>query len=131
MKVYLFDDYLKTINKEPLNESNLICEVSTITSFPHGLVKVQGRLARPCMISGGDLYIEFVGALPKKDSINLSENITCPHCGNKNTDSWECGDSDESLECGSCKSIFSYERNVEVTYSSRIVERNDNIFNLA
>lgn len=84
------------------------------------------------MIAGSEdcIFIEFMGKMPKKDTINHSQNITCPHCGDEDTDSWEAGDSDDALECDNCKSVFSYQRDVEVTYSSEIIERNDNVFPL-
>ena len=49
--------------------------------------------------------------------------ITCPYCGNKNTDSWEVGkDVNEGdlgeQECQSCGKIFTASRNMTITYTS-------------
>jgi hypothetical protein len=132
MKVYLFSDYLNAIHGEPLQDSQSICEIATIHSFPDCLALIDGRLARVCMMSERDDYIciEFMGEIPELNEVNCSTNITCPHCGHEDRDSWEASDSDDARECGSCNSVFSYEREVEVTYSSRITERNSYILPL-
>lgn len=132
MKVYLFSDCLKTIHGDPLQDSQSICEISNIDVFPDSLVRVKGRLARVCMIanSEGCIYIEFMGSMLKKDEISFSENITCPHCGSEDSDSWEADDNDDEHECEDCHSVFSYERNVDVTYSSKIIERNEKVVTL-
>mgnify|MGYP000468061035 CR=1 FL=1 len=131
MKIYLFSDYLKTIHGEPLKEDQLICEIKTVESLPEGLIRVKGKLARSCMLSEGNIYIEFMGIIPKEDEIYCAKNITCPHCGYENIDSWEASDSDDEHYCGTCGSVFSYERNVEVTYSSSVIERNDSVLKLS
>ena len=131
MKVYLFSDHLKTIHGEPLQENQLVCEIETVNSLPDGLVRITGKLARVCMISEDSIYIEFIGSMPKKDSIYFSINITCPHCGSEDSDSWEASDSDDEHHCDACGSVFSYERNVEVTYSSSVIERNDSVLTLS
>ena len=51
--------------------------------------------------------------------------ITCPWCGYEEGDSWEAEDSDDERQCGVCDKIFSYERHVEVTYSSSRVEEEE------
>ena len=131
MKVYLFSDYLKTIRGEPFKESQLICEIGAVDGMPDGLVRIAGKLARFCMKSGEDYAcIEFMGKLPKQDEISFSENITCPHCGNENGDSWEASDNDDECYCENCGSVFSYERDITVTYSSKIIERNDKVLSL-
>lgn len=127
MRVYLFSDYLKAINGEPLQESQAICEIEGIQSMPDSLVQIQGKLAHVCMMAESDLYIEYVGDIPKLDEVDFSDEITCPHCGNEDRDSWEAGDSDDAHGCDTCGSIFSYERDVSVSYSSKIVERNDKV----
>jgi transcription elongation factor Elf1 len=49
---------------------------------------------------------------------NYEKNIKCPYCGYENSDSWECGDTDDEYECGRCRGVFSYERVVTVEYNS-------------
>jgi len=48
--------------------------------------------------------------------------ITCPHCGRKEEDSWEVNDDNGEMECGECDKKFSYERIVDVTYTTRKIE---------
>jgi len=131
MKVYLFSDYLNTIHGEPLQESQSVCEINTVSSMPDGLVRITGKLARVCMFSKDIICIEFIGSMPKTDSIHSSINITCPHCGHEDSDSWEASDSDDEHYCDTCGSVFSYERYVEVTYSSSVIERNDSVLTLS
>lgn len=47
---------------------------------------------------------------------SYTDEITCPHCGCKFSDSWECDDGEH--ECGDCERTFDVVRNVEVTYST-------------
>lgn len=131
MKVYLFSDYLETIHGEQLQESQSVCEIKTVNSLPDGLVRIVGKLARVCMLSEDNIYIEFIGSMPKTDAIHFSKNITCPQCGSEDRDSWEASDSDDEHYCDTCGSVFSYERNVEVTYSSSVIERNDSVLTLS
>lgn len=130
MKVYLFSDYLKTINGDPLQESQSICEVNTIYSMPNGLVRIKGKLAKVCALSGGNIYIKFMGKIPEKNEIHYSEHITCPHCGCENRDSSESPDSGYDIPCETCGSALSYWRVIAVTYSSIVVERNESVFPL-
>ena len=51
------------------------------------------------------------------------DEITCPYCGDKNTDSWEVGsDVNEGdlgeQECDSCEKKFTASRNMSITYDS-------------
>ena len=51
------------------------------------------------------------------------DEITCPYCGSKNTDSWEVGtDVNEGdlgeQECDSCGKKFTASRNMSITYNS-------------
>lgn len=130
MKVYLFKDYLKTIHGEPLQESQSVCEIKTVDSMPNGLVRIKGKLARVCMLSDGNIYIEFMGRIPKEDEVLCADNITCPNCGHEDRDSWEAPDSDDEKYCETCGSVFSYEQSVSVTYSSSIIERNESVLRL-
>ena len=113
-----------------IQESQLICEIELISEFPKTLVKVAGRNARVCCILEDCVYIEFVDEIPKNNEVSYSINITCPQCGYENKDSFDCEDESGSEECGNCYSIFSYARNIEVSYSTKIVKRNDTILEL-
>jgi len=56
-----------------------------------------------------------------EDTPCSTDEITCPWCGYEDGNSGECDDSDDEYECGQCGGIFSYERDVIVTYSSERV----------
>lgn len=59
-----------------------------------------------------------------KKEFYAESNIKCPVCGEENNDSWECSDNDDTEECSNCGSKFSWERNVEVTYSMELIKKN-------
>lgn len=46
-----------------------------------------------------------------------TDEITCPHCGNEFTDSWECED-EGNHTCDECGKEFSHNRDICVTYST-------------
>ncbi len=51
-------------------------------------------------------------------------NVTCPHCGYEDKDSWEIDfgagtDGESDQECGRCGEPFKAFREVSVTYSTR------------
>lgn len=50
---------------------------------------------------------------------SYTDNIVCPWCGEEQTDSWECDAWDLEYECRYCGKKIEYERNTDVTYSSR------------
>lgn len=49
---------------------------------------------------------------------DYTNEIVCPHCGYKQSDSWEWDDSEDEAQCGHCENFFGYERVVSVTYTS-------------
>lgn len=53
-----------------------------------------------------------------EDTPEHTREITCPWCGYEYHDSWEDSDENEEEECPDCGGVFSYTREVEVTYSS-------------
>lgn len=54
----------------------------------------------------------------ERQKIYASE-ITCPHCGCVETDSWEMeGEVTDDWECSECEEVFTVERCVSVTYVS-------------
>lgn len=45
--------------------------------------------------------------------------ITCPYCGHKDINSWECLiDSSDDMECPECLEHFFMERIIDITYST-------------
>lgn len=130
MKVILFKDYLKTINnKDYIPET--ICEVQSITEFPSGIVEIQGKLARCCSFDTikDIMTIEWIKQPINEDEIFQSDEITCPYCGDKLSDSWECSDEDTNI-CQTCGSKYEYTRIVDVSYTSVIKTKNDIITKL-
>jgi len=126
MKVILFSDDLKTIHNKEFVPS-VICEIEKIDDFPNGLIEVNGKLARCCSISRGDtLTIEWIDKPIDKENQQFTRNIKCPYCGIEDSDSWEASDSDDVV-CDTCGSEYFYERDVEVTYCSRITKANREI----
>ncbi len=51
-------------------------------------------------------------------STDYEQEITCPHCGDKNENSWEYTDEADTVECEECGNKFTYQRHVEITFST-------------
>ena len=51
---------------------------------------------------------------------DFTEEIICPHCGHRPSDSWEMSDGEH--ECGDCERRFEVSRCVEVTYSTTKIQ---------
>lgn len=73
-------------------------------------------------------YIDFkvskinIEAKEDVDDVYGADEITCPVCGAEESDSWEASEYDDNRECESCGAIFAYERHIEVSYQSKLVE---------
>ena len=52
---------------------------------------------------------------------SYTDEITCPWCGNEQSDSWEASDSGEHT-CDNCERDYTHERNVQVDYSTEKCE---------
>lgn len=62
----------------------------------------------------------------KKIDHEYTREIVCPYCGQKERDSWEFHDNYGTTECGSCGNHFSYSRDVDVTYNtSKLCKENN------
>lgn len=78
----------------------------------------EGVLCSPCHTKRvNDRIATFDG-----DTTYTSE-ITCPHCGREESDSWEIGE--EERECGDCGLSYEIERFVIVEYSTYKVSANE------
>lgn len=56
------------------------------------------------------------------EEVYSNGEIACPFCGHEHPDSYEYGDSKERQECGRCSAVFSFERDVSVAYTTRLVK---------
>ena len=55
---------------------------------------------------------------------DYQDEITCPHCGEKDTDSWEHNLDDgasEVIVCDNCGGLFEVSADVSITYSSSVI----------
>ena len=65
----------------------------------------------------------------KEIDCSYTDEIVCPHCGYKFSDSSEVfclisNDLFEGLECDNCEKEFNVERSISVTYNSYIPKEN-------
>ncbi|CKG63242.1 Uncharacterised protein [Streptococcus pneumoniae] len=61
------------------------------------------------------------------EDVEYESHLTCPYCGGKNYDAFELSEDNGTINCGKCGSEIEYSREVEVTYSTRPVKRNNPI----
>ena len=65
-----------------------------------------------------ECHKDFLRTRKWEHAQEYTDEVVCPWCGSDIGDSWELDDSGE-MECYACGRAFSYERNVEVTYTSK------------
>lgn len=53
-------------------------------------------------------------------------NIICPYCDWEDQDSWEFDEEEGIYQCGSCEKEFNVVRDVEITYSTSMLNCDDN-----
>lgn len=61
------------------------------------------------------------------DTKSYTTKITCPECGREDQDSWECGESDDEIDCD-CGATYRMQREITVEYTTTTVrtkEEND------
>jgi hypothetical protein len=57
------------------------------------------------------------------DSVVYSDDMfECPFCGYQNPESFEHKDSEDEHECGMCSSVFAFDREVRVSYTTKLVK---------
>lgn len=61
-----------------------------------------------------DYYEEWVETY----KVGAVREITCPYCNSSQSDSWEAPDEGD-YECETCGGTYGFQRNVEVSYSSK------------
>ncbi len=126
MQVILWSEYLKTINDNDFIP-RVICEIAPIQALPFNLVEIDNKLARCCVISNKKtLCIEFVSTPIDRDEVCGVDEITCPYCGDRVSDSREYSSSGDEV-CDTCGSEYTYSRNITVSYTSNIVDANRKI----
>ena len=61
------------------------------------------------------------------ESLNIhgEDEITCPICGCRESDSWEHAIDNDTKICSDCGSEFEWSREVEITYSSQATKISD------
>ena len=129
MKVTLWSERLKTHHDKSF-EPTVICEIYPIEDFPKGLIKINAKLARCCSLEKDKmLTVEYIDEILDENEVYGSNEIKCPYCGSELSDSWECSD-DDTIDCESCGSEYSYTRNVEVSYTSNLITKNEDITEL-
>ena len=77
-------------------------------------------ICKPCEIRKRKSRVD--GRIEKGFSHEYMQEITCPHCGYEESDSWECGESDDCRECPDCNKLYSFQQNIEVSYCTDKIE---------
>jgi len=147
MKIYNYEDlngkrtWDYTEGKSPADDE-IVAILETDDSIDLGDVFIVNNVAYSlCSASGrngkhswglADKLVKqehFLNGNDKEDvkECFMEDEITCPYCGNQNGDSWESADSEDEEVCGNCGSTYSYERVVDVSYTSSPIKKADNI----
>lgn len=90
--------------------------------FDHTYI-IDDKYYSPCSfdIKENILVVEEFEIKGSKEDETNEDVLTCPVCGYVYQDCWEFSkDSDDNLECPMCKSILEYEREYEVTYTTKV-----------
>ncbi|MRS25818.1 hypothetical protein [Bacillus sp. RIT694] len=61
------------------------------------------------------------------EEVEYEEYLTCPYCGEKDIDAWERSQDNDKIDCSTCGSEIEYSREVEITYSTKPIKRNNPI----
>jgi len=89
-------------------------------------IKINGKTYSICSVRCDGSYAivkEFEFTNSENDECFEEDYIKCPVCGYEDIDSFECCDSDDNYECSVCGSILSYERVIDVTYTTKVVKK--------
>lgn len=122
MKIYVLPE-----NTLDLNNSIFIGETDQKIEFGT-LLKFDNKYYR-CSMSDAkndSLYVRFVDYwIPRNDDDCSDDNLRCPYCGYENKDSFELPDEDDEYECPQCGCKLKYERQIQVSYYSEVVEEKE------
>lgn len=113
--------YLQTNEKwsDEITNYPFLCELNEdINNL--GLLDLNGKHYCVCRLNYKENtgLVELITLKEEPEDMLYEDEITCPYCGDEHSDSWEMADDDSHYECGTCGGIFSYQRDVEVTYNS-------------
>lgn len=99
----------------------IMCEIKRVDMDDAPWQKRLGIQCRPCREKEIKNQIEaFQKKLEEEgDSIlDFASEPICPYCGHEQSDAWEIGDGTEEIDCGNCHQAMTFERDVEVTYTT-------------
>lgn len=88
--------------------------------------KFNGKYYAPCCRRPKEniMIVREFEPIKDIDSLYAKPNIKCPYCGTENSDSWEREASGDAEICETCGSEFTWEREVETTYTMEPVRQN-------
>ena len=119
MKIYDKADY--EIGKlelrkgaEPIAETDEQLDIDSV-------LIIDGRTYSACICSkiANYIVVDEIGEIEDMDTadeVDDDDEIVCPFCHTRFTDSFEKADENENYECDYCHSIFAYERRVSYCY---------------
>jgi len=61
------------------------------------------------------------------EDIDYESNFKCPCCGYIDYDAFELSSDEGEKDCGNCGTTLKYTRDVEITYSTSVVKKNEPI----
>ena len=96
---------------------------STDNEIPFGVPFIfQHKCYSQCMYRPKENLTVVKELIICSEETSTEREVTCPACGCKERDSWEWDDRGERT-CEKCYSVYSYEREIEITYSTRLIKR--------
>ncbi|WP_243765414.1 hypothetical protein [Bacillus arachidis] len=123
-------DFLSSQIQKNLNELNSMFQElpSNYSVFSANVIRQCSDIANYAMMIA-DISYKYICKYdpPNKGDVEYENHLTCPYCGGKNYDAFELSEDNDTINCGKCGSEIEYSREVEVTYSTRPVKRNNPI----
>lgn len=108
---YAIDDNYEDIKEEFVVSEKFVENIEPFTC--------NGILYSPhCYIPKAKTAIYEKKIIPEEVDCRGSDEIVCPYCGERETDSWDCSDSGDNVYCEACGGTYGYEREVWITYDS-------------
>ena len=88
------------------------------------VLEIDGEYYAPGLIAVNKEYagVHKIELIQEPENVLDEDQMTCPYCGHKDTDSWELPDSYDEFNCGQCRAVISFEREVTVKYNSSPVK---------